>query len=107
MALKFYYGSGSPFGWRVWLALEHKGIPYERFTLSFGEGQTKTAEYLAISPRGKVPSIVDRDFKLYESDAIVEYLDERFTDGPPLFPKDVEGRAVARRIVRESDNLYL
>ena len=29
MALTFYYGSGSPFAWKVWLILEHKGIPYE------------------------------------------------------------------------------
>ena len=29
MALTFYYGSGLPFAWKVWLILEHKGIPYE------------------------------------------------------------------------------
>ena len=34
MALAFYYASGSPYAWRVWLALEHKGIPYELKTLS-------------------------------------------------------------------------
>jgi len=105
MAITFYYGSGSPFGWRVWLALEHKGLPYERITLSFGERENKKPDYLAINPRGKVPSIVDGDFKLYESDAIVEYLDEKYPD-KTLFPKDVEGRALARRIIREVDNLY-
>ncbi len=103
--ITFYYGSGSPFSWRVWLALEHKGLSYERVTLSFAEKQNKTPDYLAINPRGKVPSIVDGDFKLFESDAIVEYLDEKYPD-KPLFPKDIEGRAFTRRIVREADNLY-
>ena len=35
MSLVFYYGSGSPPAWRVWLALEHKRIPYEAVRLSF------------------------------------------------------------------------
>jgi glutathione S-transferase len=30
LALTFYYGSGSPYAWRLWLAVEHKSIPYER-----------------------------------------------------------------------------
>ena len=38
MALTFYYGSGSPYGWRVWLALEHKQITYELKTMSFSAG---------------------------------------------------------------------
>jgi glutathione S-transferase len=37
--LTFYYGSGSPFAWRVWLALEHKQIPYEMRILSFSSGE--------------------------------------------------------------------
>jgi Glutathione S-transferase, N-terminal domain len=35
LSVRFYYGAGSPYAWRVWLALEHKGIPYHRKTLSF------------------------------------------------------------------------
>ena len=34
MALDFYYGSGSPYAWKVWLVLEHKGIPYNFRLLS-------------------------------------------------------------------------
>jgi len=34
MALTFYYGSGSPYAWRVWLALEHKAVSYELKSVS-------------------------------------------------------------------------
>jgi glutathione S-transferase len=107
MTLRFYYGSGSPYAWRVWLALEHKTIPYELQSISFADRQHKTPDYLAINPRGKVPAIVDGDFALYESAAILEYLDERFPDGPSLFPGDIRGRAVVRRLVQESDHCFM
>ena len=55
--LRFYYGSGSPFAWRVHLALEEKGIAYEPVLLSFDKGEHKTPEHLARSPHGKVPAL--------------------------------------------------
>jgi glutathione S-transferase len=100
MALTFYFGSGSPYAWKVWLALEHKGIPYEAKRLTFDPDQTKTPEYLKINPRGRVPAIVDDGFALSESNAIAEYLDERYPE-KPLLPKDVKERAVARRLIAE------
>jgi glutathione S-transferase len=103
MALTFYYGSGSPFAWKVWLTLEHKGIPYTAKRLSFDNDDTKTPEFLAINPRGKVPAIVDDGFALYESNAICEYLDEAYPE-KPLMPKDAKGRALVRRLVGEADD---
>ena len=105
MALTFYYGSGSPYAWRVWLALEHKHIAYELKTMSFSAGDLRKPEYLAINPRRKVPAIVDAEVALYESVAIVEYLDEQY-GGPKLFPGGVEQRAVIRRMVQETDQYY-
>lgn len=105
MAITFYWGSGSPPSWRVMLALEHKKLPYESRLLSFANGETKTAEYLAINPRGKVPAIVDDGFALYESVAILEYLDARYPDaGSPLYPRDARAAATARRLVQEIDH---
>ena len=66
MAVRFYYASGSPYAWRVWLALERKGIPYHRKTLSFSDGDLKTQEYGALNPRRRVPVLVDDDFVLAE-----------------------------------------
>ena len=62
MSLTFYYGSGSPFAWKVWLALEHKAVPYEFRLLSFDRGDTKAPEFLSVNPRGRVPTIVDEGF---------------------------------------------
>ena len=105
--IRFYYGSGSPFAWRVWLSLEHKALKYDRREVSFSGGDLKTPEYLEINPRGKVPAIVDDGFTLYESAAIVEYLEDRYHDsGRLLFPGNAGARAQIRRLINEAD-LYL
>ncbi len=106
MALRFYYGSGSPYSWRVFFALEHKGVPHEPTLLSFSAREHLTPEFLAINPRHQVPAIVDEGFALYESNAILEYLDERFS-GPKLFPGDARSRATTRRLIAEIDNHLL
>jgi len=107
MTIQFYYASGSPPSWRAWLSLEHKQLPYEIHVLSFATGEHKRPAYLAINPHGKVPSIVDDGFALYESVAIVEYLEQRYPDsGQPLLPRDVRGAAVARRVMQEADHYY-
>src|SRR5438128_2337226 len=103
MALTFYCGSGSPFAWKVWLVLEHKNIPYEFRLLSFDKEETKAPSFLALNPRGQVPTIVDDGFALWESAAIAEYLEERHPQ-KPLLPKDAKGRAIARRMVAEADS---
>jgi glutathione S-transferase len=104
MALVFYHGHGSPYAWRVWLALEHKRIPYELKVLSFADGDTKKPEFVAINPRHQVPTIVDDGFALWESVAILEYLDERFPSKDAatcLYPGDARARARIRRLGRE------
>jgi len=107
MAITLYYGSGSPYAWRVQLALEHKALPYERKLLSFADNDTKKPEFLALNPRHRVPTITDGDFTLYESNAIVEYLDDAYpAQGRPLFPGDAKARALARRLVLEVDNYF-
>ena len=77
MTLEVYWGSGSPYVWRVLLGLEVKQIPYESKRLSFSEQDLKSAEFLAINPRGKVPAIKEGSFTLYESIAILRYLEDK------------------------------
>lgn len=100
MALDFYHGQGSPFSWRVWLALEAKKIPYNLKVLSFQAGDTRKPEFVAINPRHQVPTIVDEGFALWESTVILEYLDERFPE-TKIYPGDGRERARIRRLVRE------
>jgi glutathione S-transferase len=102
MPLDFYHGQGSPYSWRVWLALEHKAIPYELKVLSFTAGDTTKPEFVALNPRHQVPTLVDDGFALWESMAILEYLDERFTSGARLYPGSVQERARIRRLSHEA-----
>ena len=105
MSITLYYGSGSPYAWRVQLALEHKALAYERKVLSFSAGDTRKPEFVALNPRHEVPTIIDGDFVVYESDAIAEYLEEAYPGrGAPLFPGDLRTRATVRRLMREVDN---
>ena len=104
MTITFYYGSGSSPAWRVWLALEHKRLAYEWRLMSFSDGDLKKPEFRRLNPRGRVPTIVDGDFVLYESNAIVEYLEERYPATPPLFPGTTQDRARVRRTISEIDD---
>jgi glutathione S-transferase len=105
--ITLYYGSGSPYAWRVQLALEHKALDYERKVLSFTAGDTRQPAFVALNPRHRVPVIVDGDFVLYESNAIVEYLDDAYAGrGQPLFPGDARERALVRRLIAEADNYF-
>ena len=108
MAIVFYYGSGSPFAWRVWLALEHKKLPYELRVMSFDKGDLKQPAFQALTPRGKVPLIADGDYVLYESAAIIEYLQDAYpSSGAALFPADPKARGIARRLIREADEYLM
>jgi glutathione S-transferase len=107
MALNFYALSGSPFSWKVWLALEHKQLSYVLHMLSADAGDLKTPIFLAINPRGKVPAIIDEGFTLYESSTIVQYLEDAYPDsGRPLVPRDAKRAAFARRVAAEADAYF-
>jgi glutathione S-transferase len=87
--LEIFWGSGSPFAWRVLLAAELKRIPYESRLLEFGKGDLKKPDFLALNPRGKVPAIRDGDFVLAESIAILAYLERKYPE-PPLLGRTPE-----------------
>ncbi len=106
MPITFFCGSGSPPAWRVWLALEFKGLAYDLRMLSFDAGDTRKADFLKINPRGQVPAIIDGDFSLYEANAIVEYLEEQYPATPQLFPGTTCERARVRRWISEIDDGY-
>ena len=103
MAIDFYHGHGSPYSWRVWLALEAKQLPYDVKILSFQAGDTRKPEFVAINPRHTVPTIVDDGHAVWESMAILEYLDEKYGSGVKLYPGDALARARIRRLIREAE----
>jgi glutathione S-transferase len=84
VAIELFTIGGSPFGWRVQLALEVKGLPYERRILEVSKNQHRTPAFLAINPRGQVPALRDGDLVVCESLAILAYLDRKHPS-PSLF----------------------
>jgi glutathione S-transferase len=103
MSLRLYTLSGSPFGWKVQLALEFKRLPYEVTYVSPDKGDLEAAWFRALNPHGKAPVLVDGDFTLFESDAIVDYLEDAFPAvGARLWPRDARRRALARRTAIEA-----
>jgi len=75
--------------------------------LSFSAGDTRKPEFVALNPRHRVPVIVDGDFVLFESNAIMEYLDDAYpASGSRLYPGDARTRALVRRLIMEVDNYF-
>lgn len=103
MAIELYWGSGSPFAWRVMLALELKNLAYESKLLEFSKGEHKTPAYLELNPRGKVPTLRDGDFTVYESIAILAYLDRKYPE-PPLFGATPEETALIWQTISECES---
>jgi GSH-dependent disulfide-bond oxidoreductase len=85
--LKFYY-SGAPNPTKVALFLEEAGLPYEAIPVDTRKGEQHTPDYRAINPNAKVPSIVDGDAVVFDSNAILLYLAEKTGKFlPPNTPK--------------------
>ena len=79
--LKLYGGARSRASIVHWY-LEELEVPYEFVKLDMQAGEHLKSEYLAINPVGKVPAIVDGDFKLWESGAILLYLADKYAKTP-------------------------
>lgn len=100
--LKLLHHPRSTFARRVRLALLEKNIPFELVEIDMGAKQHKSPEYLALNPYGRVPTIDDDGFVLYESSAILMYL-EATRPTPALVPADPQGRARVDMHLRLAD----
>jgi glutathione S-transferase len=89
MALELFWASGSPFSWRVMLALEYKRVPYESRVLQFSKREHQSPEFLAVNPRGQVPALRDGGFVMAESLAMLAYIERKYPT-PPLFGETAE-----------------
>jgi glutathione S-transferase len=105
MALEIFWGSGSPFSWRVLLALEYKGVSYTSRMVEFSKRENRSPEFLLMNPRGQVPVLRDGDFSMFESLAILAYLDRKYPT-PPLFGETPEQAGRVWQAVQEC-TLYL
>ena len=83
--------------YRVRVAMALKGLKAEEVSIDLLKGKQNTDEYLAVNPQGVVPALVldEGGPPLFQSLAILEYLDETHPQ-PPLLPRDPRGRARVR-----------
>ena len=87
-----YFRSSAAY--RVRIALNLKGVDYDRRDVNLIEGEQQSAAYLALNPQGLVPMLEIDGHRLTQSLAIIVYLDQAFPD-PPLVPRDpVDGAHV-------------
>jgi len=100
MAIDVYWSSGSPFCWRVLLALELKGLSYSSHLLHVDFQEHKAPQMLAMNPRGRLPVLRDNDYVVFESVAVLYYLDRKYPD-PPIFGRSAEEGGVILRVIDE------
>ncbi len=100
MALTLYWASGSPFSWRVLLALEHKRLPFESQLLHFDKQEPQSPQMLKMNPRGQVPVLKDGDYVVFESVAILYYLEMKYPQ-IPIFGTSPEEAGVIMRVICE------
>lgn len=98
--MKYYGFWRSLAACRVRIALAMKGVKAEEISVNLMQGEQLKPEYRNVNPQAVVPALIlDDGAMLFESMAIVEYLDETHPN-PPLLPKDPKGRARVRGLAQ-------
>ena len=99
---KLYHFSLSPFCRKIRLIISEKKIDVELIEENFWE---KRVQFLKINHAGEVPVFIDDDIKISDSNAIFEYLEEKYPD-LPLLPNTLEQRAESRRLSNWFDTKF-
>src|SRR5215204_5652147 len=102
MTLALYHNDMSSCAQKVRLMLAEKRLEWESRHLDLRAGEHQQDWYIKLNPRAVVPTLIDCDIVVPESNVINEYLDERFPD-PPLKPADPFGRARMRLWTKQLD----
>ncbi|XP_020527473.1 glutathione S-transferase 2 isoform X1 [Amborella trichopoda] len=90
--IKLYSHYRSSCAWRVRIALNLKGLPYEYISTDLSKGEEFIAEFRRLSPLGFIPVLVDGDFVICDSYAILLYLEEKYPQ-IPLLPVNLKKKA--------------
>ena len=94
--ITLYYFPLSQHSRRVVSLLEEAGIEYQAHLVNMMEGDHMSEEYMAINPNHQVPSLVDEDICLHESNVIMRYLCDKFQLSN-WYPKAIEQRALVEQ----------
>jgi glutathione S-transferase len=94
--MKLYHIPISTNSSRVWVALIEKNLPFELVTIHL-DGDHLEPEFVAMNPFHRVPVLVDGDFTVVESLAILDYLEAKYPE-PAMLPKDPKDLAVVKMV---------
>lgn len=89
--MKLYGFPASPNTWKVRALTSYLKMPIEFEFIDLLKGEQHSSAFHALNPTGRTPVLVDGDFNLWESNAILQYLASKSTT--PLYPSDACGRA--------------
>lgn len=92
--MKLYSVSDGPPSLACRQALKALNIKYELIDVDFGKGEHMTAEYEKLNPQKEIPVLVDGDLVMGESNAILQYLGDKYDSAGKLYPKEPKIRAV-------------
>jgi glutathione S-transferase len=93
--MKLYGFPPSPNTWKVRAVIAHLGLPIEEIFVDLMKGEQTAPSYLALNPTSRTPTLVDGDFALWESTAIMNYLASKKPS--TLWPDDAKARADVMR----------
>jgi glutathione S-transferase len=89
--MKLYGFPPSPNTWQIRALAAYLGVPLEFEFVDLTKGAQRTPAFLALNPTGRTPVLVDGDFKLWETLAIMQYIASKKPNS--LWPNDARGRA--------------
>ena len=84
------YTAATPNGWKVSIALEEMGLAYQVRVIDFATNEQKADWYVKLNPNGRIPTLTDDGFALFESGAILIYLAEKTGR---FLPQDTQTRS--------------
>ncbi|NJR25049.1 MAG: glutathione S-transferase family protein [Richelia sp. CSU_2_1] len=94
--MKLYHAPISANSRRVWVALIEKNLPFELVQINL-DGDHLEPEFVAMNPFHRIPVLVDGDFTVIESLAILDYLETKYPE-PAMLPKDPKDLAVVKMV---------
>jgi glutathione S-transferase len=94
--MRLYYHPLSSNSRRVLLTAHQLGLDLELVVVDLSSGEHKSPDYLRLNPNGKIPTLVDGGFELWESHAIMQYLADK-SPGQDIYPQDVSAGADVNR----------
>ncbi len=91
---------------KVLAGLDLLGAPFERVHVDYFKAEQKSPEYLALNPNASVPTLVDGDMVLWESNAILQYAADK-VGNEAAYPRDLKTRAdINRWLLWESSSWF-